>query len=315
MNDLKIFCGNANRALAQKIAEHLGVELGRAMVTTFKDGEIRARIQENIRGHDIFIVQPTCNPVNQHLMELLILIDAAKRASAARITAVVPYYGYARQERKTAGREPISAKLVANLITVAGADRVLTMDLHTPAIEGFFDIPVDHLRAGPILADYFTRHCEPPLVVVAPDEGAVERAIKLQLQLGHDVSLAVMVKHRPVPDRAEVVGMVGEQAVEGRIAILIDDLISTGGTMIEAAECLLRAGAAAVFAGAVHPVLAGDAAERLRQSALKRIVVTNTIPIPEPMHNDKITVLSVAPLLAQAIERIHEHRSVSMLFR
>lgn len=312
MNSLKVFCGSANQPLVQEIADQLGIELGRVMVTTFKDGEIRARILENVRGHDVFIIQPTCNPVNQHLMELLLLIDAAKRASAERITAVIPYYGYARQERKTAGREPISAKLVANLITVAGANRVLTIDLHTPAIEGFFDIPVDHLRAGPILADYFVRHCEPPLVVAAPDEGAVERALKLQAELGPEVGLAVLIKHRPEPDQAEVVGMVGE--VEGRTVILIDDLISTAGTVIESAEYLLHAGATAVFAGAVHPVLAGDAAARLSESVLSRVVVTNTIPVLRTMQNDGITVLSVAPLLAEAIARIHENRSVSVLF-
>ncbi len=312
MNTLKVFCGSANRPLAEAIAGQLGIELGHAMVTTFKDGEIRARILENIRGHDVFIIQPTCNPVNQHLMELLLLIDAAKRASAARITAVIPYYGYARQERKTAGREPISAKLVANLITVAGADRVLTIDLHAPAIEGFFDIPVDHLRAGPILADFFKRNCKPPLVVAAPDEGAVERAIKLQARLGNDVGLAILVKHRPEPDKAEVVGMVGE--VKNCTVILIDDLISTGGTMMESAEYLLNQGASAVFAGAIHPVLSGDAAERLRHSVLNRIVVTNTIPVPRTSPDDKIVVLSVAPLLAEAIARIHENRSVSALF-
>lgn len=312
MEELKLFTGNANRALAQEIARHIGVELGDALVKTFKDGEIRVQIRENIRGRDVFIIQPTCRPVNEHLMELLILIDAVKRASAARITAVVPYYGYARQERKTAGREPISAKLVANLITVAGADRVLTMDLHAPAIEGFFDIPVDHLRAGPILAEYFKQHVEPPVVVVAPDEGAVERAIKLQARLGNDVGLAIIMKHRPEPDRAEVVGMVGD--VRGRTAILIDDLISTGGTLIEAAEYLLTQGARAVMAGAVHPVFSGPAIQRLSASPLQRVVVTNTIPVPEAELDEKIVVLSVAPLLAEAIVRIHENRSVSELF-
>jgi ribose-phosphate pyrophosphokinase len=225
---------------------------------------------------------------------------------------VIPYYGYARQERKTAGREPISARLVANLITVAGADRVVTMDLHAAAIEGFFDIPVDHLRAGPILARYFEYHCEPPLVVVAPDEGAVERALKLQQSLRCDATLAVLVKHRPEPDQAEVVGMVG--SVEGRTAMLIDDIISTGGTLGESAEYLLNAGATAVFAGAVHPVFAGDAVTRLIQSELVRVVVTNTIPLPETIHSDKIVVLSVAPLLAEAIMRIHQNQSVSALF-
>ena len=312
MHSLKLFTGNANRPLAQEIADELGIELGHAVVSTFKDGEIRVRILENIRGHDVFIIQPTCNPVNLHLMELLILIDAAKRASVERITAVIPYYGYARQERKTAGREPISAKLVANLITVAGADRVLTVDLHAPAIEGFFDIPVDHLRAGPILAKYFAKHCEAPFAVAAPDEGAVERALKLQASLMCDASLAVLVKHRPEPDQAEVVGMVGD--VKGRTVILIDDIVSTGGTLIESAEYLLRAGAVAVYAGAIHPVFAGDAARRLSESPLSRVVVTNTIPVPQAALNDKIVVLSVAPMLAEAIKRIHENRSVSALF-
>ena len=311
MEELQLFSGNANRALAREIAAHLGVPLGDALVGTFKDGEIRVQIRENIRGQDVFILQPTCRPVNEHLMELLILIDAAKRASAARITAVVPYYGYARQERKTAGREPISAKLVANLITVAGADRVLTVDLHAPAIEGFFDIPVDHLRAGPILADYFKQRVEPPVVVVAPDEGAVERAIKLQTRLGSDAGLAILIKHRPEPDRAEVVGMVGD--VRGRTAILIDDLISTGGTLIEAAEYLLAQGARTVLGGAVHAVFSESAARRLSASVLEEIVVTNTIPVSKGA-SDRITVLSVAPLLAEAILRIHENRSLSALF-
>lgn len=312
MEHLRVFCGNANRPLAQEIVDQLGVQLGQAMVATFKDSEIRARIHDNIRGCDVFIIQPTCNPVNQHLMELLILIDAAKRASVERITAVIPYYGYARQERKTAGREPISAKLVADLITVAGADRVLTIDLHAPAIEGFFNIPVDHLRAGPILADYFKRHCEPPFVVAAPDEGSVERAVKLQARLGRGVGLAVLVKHRPEPDEVEVVGMVGN--VKGRTVVLIDDLISTGGTLTESADYLLECGATAVYAGAVHPVFAGNAAERLRQSQLKHIAVTNTIPVAQSDENEKITVLSVAQLVAEAIARIHKNQPVSSLF-
>jgi ribose-phosphate pyrophosphokinase len=314
MGQLKIFCGNANRPLTEEIARHLDLDVGDATVSTFKDGEIHVRIHENIRGCDVFIIQPTCNPVNQHLMELLILIDAARRASVARITAVVPYYGYARQERKTAGREPISAKLVANLITTAGADRVLSIDLHAPAIEGFFDIPVDHLRAGPILARYFRQHCDPPFVVAAPDEGAVEHAIKFQRRLGPDAGLAILVKHRPEPDQAEVVGMVGESQVQDCTVILIDDLISTGGTLIEAADHLLDVGAAAVYAGATHPVFAGNAAERLKDSRLKHIVVTNTIPVKKIDNNEKITVLSVAPLLAEAISRIHNDESVSSLF-
>lgn len=314
MPQLRLLSGNANPLLAQEIASHLGVGLTDVVLGTFRDGEIRARILDNIRGYDVFIIQPTCNPVNDSLMELLLLIDAARRASAARITAVVPYYGYARQERKTAGREPISAKLVANLITVAGANRVLTVDLHAPAIEGFFDLPVDHLRAGPILANYFRQHATPPLVIAAPDEGAVERAIKFQQRMGRAASLAVLVKHRPEPDQAEMVGLVGETRVEGATVILIDDLISTGGTLVEAAEHLLRAGAAMVCAAATHPVLADDAVQRLSGSALDRVVVTNTIPVASVAGNDKFVVLSIAPLLAEAIDRIHENRSVSALF-
>jgi ribose-phosphate pyrophosphokinase len=311
---LRLLSGNANLQLAQEIAANLGVELSGVMLSTFKDGEIRAQILDNVRGQDVFIIQPTCDPVNDSLMELLILIDACRRASAARITAVVPYYGYARQERKTAGREPISAKLVANLITVAGANRVLTVDLHAPAIEGFFDLPVDHLRAGPILASYFRQSVAPPLVIAAPDEGAVERAIKFQERMGPSVSLAVLVKHRPEPDEAEMVGLVGESRVEGAAVILIDDLISTGGTLVEAADHLLEAGATMVCAGATHPVLADEAVARLSASALDRVVVTNTIPVESAAGNDKFVVLSIAPLLAEAIARIHENRSVSALF-
>jgi ribose-phosphate pyrophosphokinase len=314
MPRLTLLAGNANRPLALEIAANLGVELSDAMVSTYKDGEIRARIYDNIRGQDVFIIQPTCDPVNDNLMELLLLIDASRRASAARITAVVPYYGYARQERKTAGREPISAKLVANLITVAGAQRVLTIDLHAPAIEGFFDLPVDHLRAGPILASYFRQNVPPPLVVAAPDEGAVERAIKFQARMGPQASLAVLVKHRPEPDKAEIVGLIGKSRVDGHAVILIDDLISTGGTLVEAAEHLLEAGASSVYAGATHPVLADNALERLFASSLERVVVTNTIPVGPPDQNDKFVVLSIAPLLAEAIARIHEDRSVSALF-
>ena len=312
MNDLRVFSGNANIPLAEEIADHLDIHLGEAMVTTFRDGEIRVRIKENIRGHDVFIIQSTCNPVNQHLMELLILIDAARRASAARITAVIPYFGYARQERKSAGREPISAKLVANLITVAGADRVLTIDLHAAAIEGFFDIPVDHLRAGPILADFFDKTCRPPLAVAAPDEGAVDRAVKFQSWLKCDSVLSVLMKHRPEPDKAEVVGMIGN--VENRTVMLIDDVISTGSTLAESAEYLLGGGARAVYAGATHPGFSGQAAARIRDSKLEQIVVTNTIPIPDNMPADKISVLSIAPLLGEAISRIHQDRSVSALF-
>ncbi|MFQ6059234.1 MAG: ribose-phosphate diphosphokinase [Anaerolineae bacterium] len=308
---LQIFTGNANPSLAEEIARHLGIPLGQATVSTFSDGEVRVRIEENVRGSDVFVVQPTCAPVDHHLMELLIMIDALRRASAHRITAVIPYYGYARQERKTAGREPISARLVANLITTAGADRVLTVDLHAPAIEGFFDIPVDHLRAGPILADYFQKLSLPAPVVVAPDEGGVDRAVKFRDRLR--VPLAIIAKHRPQPEAAKILEMVGD--VAGRTAIIVDDIISTGATLIEAVDSLLQRGARAVYAAAVHPVFSANAVERIRASALEKVVVTNTIPVPAEERGEKIEVLSVAHLLAQAIQRIHEHRSVSELFR
>jgi ribose-phosphate pyrophosphokinase len=310
-NRLHIFTGNANPDLAAEIARHLGIPLGQALVSTFSDGEVRVRIKDSVRGSDVFVIQPTCPPVNHHLMELLIMMDALRRASVERITAVIPYFGYARQERKAAGREPISAKLVANLITTAGANRVLAVDLHAPAIEGFFDIPVDHLRASPILADYLQGLSLPDPVVVAPDAGAVDRAVKLGNRLA--ASLAVLLKHRPEPDVSEVRGLVGE--VAGKTAILVDDLISTGRTLIESAEFLLERGARAVYACAVHPVFAGKTLERIAASPLTQVIVTDTIPLPKGGPQGKIVVRSVAPLLAQAIQRIHEHRSMSELFR
>ena len=310
-NRLQLFTGNANPDLAAEIARHMGIPLGQALVSTFSDGEVQVRIQENVRGSDVFVIQPTCTPVNHHLMELLIMIDALRRASAQRITAVIPYFGYARQERKTAGREPISAKLVANLITTAGADRILAIDLHAPAIEGFFDIPVDHLRAGPILADYFQKLSLPDPVVVAPDEGGVDRAVKFRNRLG--VPLAIIAKHRPRPEDAKALEMVGD--VEGKTAIVVDDIVSTGGTLIEAVNTLVKRGARTVYAAIVHPVFSADAVERVQASALEKVVVTNTIPVPPEKQGEKIEVLSVAPLLAQAIQRIHEHRSISELFR
>jgi len=321
---LLIFSGNANRPLAQEIAQHLDVPLGAAFVGTWKDGESRVRIEENVRGMDVFVVQPTCPPVNHHLMELLIIIDALRRASANRITAVMPYFGYAKQEKKTAGREPITARLVANLITTAGASRILTIDLHAAAIEGFFDIPVDHLRAAAILADYFqTLHLD-DVVVVSPDVGGVGRANEFRRRLSRYITtnemyrdlgaatLAIVAKHRPQQDVAEILEMVGE--VQGKTAIIVDDLIQSGGTLIEAAEALLQRGARAVYACATHPVFAGQARQMLAASALAQVVVTNTIPVAlEPGH-DKIRVLSVAPLLAEAISRIHQDVSLSSLF-
>ncbi|ABU56858.1 MULTISPECIES: ribose-phosphate pyrophosphokinase [Roseiflexus] len=307
---LQIFSGNANRSLAQEIASHLNINLGRAMVGTFKNGETRVKVEENVRGSDVFVVQPTCTPVNHNLMELLLLIDALRRASAARVTAVIPYYGYAKQEKKTTGREPISAKLVANLIRTAGADRVLTMDLHAPAIEGFFDIPVDHLQAGPILAEHVREMNLPRLVVVSPDAGGVGRANSFRERIG--AGLAIIAKQRPQPDVAEMLDMVGD--VEGKTAVIVDDMISTGGTLAEAARVLRERGALAVYACATHGIFAGDATEIIAQSALVETIVTNTIPLPEGCRKARIRAISIAPLFAEAIMRIHKDLSLSALF-
>ncbi len=307
---LQIFSGNANRPLAKEIASHLNINLGRAMVGRFKNGESRVKLEENVRGSDVFVIQPTCTPVNEHLMELLLLIDALRRASAARVTAVMPYYGYAKQEKKTTGREPISAKLVANLIRTAGAHRVLTMDLHAPAIEGFFDIPVDHLQAGPLLAEYIRDLNLPKPVVVSPDAGGVGRANSFRERIG--AGLAIIAKQRPQPDVAEVLEMVGD--VEGRTAIIVDDMISTGGTLAEAARSLKERGALEVHACATHGIFAGDATSIIEKSMLVETIVTNTIPLPPNCEGARIRVMSVAPLFAEAIMRIHKDLSLSALF-
>lgn len=307
---LQIFSGNANRPLAQEIAAHLNINLGRAMVGTFKNGETRVKVEENVRGSDVFVVQSTCTPVNHNLMELLLLIDALRRASAARVTAVIPYYGYAKQEKKTTGREPISAKLVANLIRTAGADRVLTMDLHAPAIEGFFDIPVDHLQAGPILAEHIRDMGLLRVVVVSPDAGGVGRANSFRERIG--AGLAIIAKQRPQPDVAEMLDMVGD--VEGKTAVIVDDMISTGGTLAEAARALRERGAAAVYACATHGIFAGEATEIIARSVLVETIVTNTIPLPEQCCEARIRAISVAPLFAEAIMRIHKDLSLSALF-
>ncbi len=308
---LKLFAGNSNRPLAQAIARHLNVALGQALVTTFRNGEVRIRIEENVRGSDVFVVQSLCPPIHHHIWELLLMLDALKRASARRITAVVPYYAYARQERKTAGREPISARVLANVITTAGADRLLTMDLHAPAIEGFFDIPVDHLRAVKLQAEYFGSLGLRDAVVVSPDVGGVARANDFRQRLG--LPLAIIAKHRPRPDMTEIVEMVGD--VRGRPAILLDDMISTGGTMVEAARELRARGATAVYACATHGVFALDVLPALVEAPVERWVITDTVPLPrEAHHNDAFHVLSVAPLLAESIHRIHENLSVSGLF-
>ena len=308
--ELQVFTGNANPGLAREITDALGIPLGRALVGRFRNGETRIRIEDNVRGADVFVVQPTCKPTDHNIIELLLMIDALKRASANRITAVIPYYGYAKQEKKTAGREPISAKLVANLITTAGANRVLAIDLHAPAIEGFFDIPVDHLRAGGVLAAHLRRMDLDNPVVVSPDAGGVLRANEFRERVG--ASLAIIAKQRPRPDVAEALEMVGD--VRGKTAVLVDDLISTGGTAIEATRLILDRGAQDVYMFATHAAMTGEALELIQRSPLHRLVVTNTIPLPETARNDKIEVLTVAPLLAETIKRIHEHESVSALF-
>ncbi|ABX07120.1 MAG TPA: ribose-phosphate pyrophosphokinase [Herpetosiphon sp.] len=307
---LQIFTGNANIPLARSIASHLNLNLGRAIVGVFKNGETRVQLEENVRGSDVFIVQSLTTPVDHHLMELLLMIDALRRASAQRVTAVIPYYGYAKQEKKTTGREPISAKLVANLIATAGADRVLTMDLHAPAIEGFFDIPVDHLQAGPLIADHFRSRNMKNVVVVSPDAGGVGRANKFRERIG--ASLAIIAKQRPAPDVSEVVEMVGD--VAGKHAVIFDDMISTGGTLAEAAKTLKERGAISVVACATHGIFAGNAVELLGDSVMEEVLVTDTIPLPAEASAARIAQISVASLFAEAIIRIHKDLSLSALF-
>lgn len=310
-NRIKIFTGNANQELAKSICRHLDEPLGDAVVREFLDGEIMVEIAENIRGADTFVIQPTCTPGNKNLMELLILMDALKRASALRVTAVIPYFGYARQDRKVTPRAPISAKLIADLITVAGANRVLSMDLHAGQIQGFFNIPVDNLFAAPVLLSYLKDLLLDDVVVVSPDAGGVERARAFAKRLG--AGLAIIDKRRTGPNVSEVMHIVGD--VEGRPAIVIDDMIDTGGTLVNGLEALKKAGAGPIFACATHPVFSGPAIERLMQSAADRIIVTDTIPLtPEAKKCDKIVQLSVAGLLAEAIRRIHNDESVSSLF-
>lgn len=309
---LLIFSGSANPELAKEIASNLRMTVGRALVGQFKNGETRIKLHDNVRGCDVFVIQPTCTPVDHNLMELLLLIDALRRASATRVTAVIPYYGYAKQEKKTSGREPISAKLVANLIRTAGADRVLTMDLHAPAIEGFFDIPVDHLQASPMLADYIHSLNLPDPVVVSPDAGGVGRANRFRERIG--AGLAIIAKQRPEPDTAEVLEMVGE--VEGKTAIIVDDMISTAGTLVEAAQALMERGARKVYACATHGIFAANALEIIAQSDLVETIITNTIPTPQTAaaKNARVRTISVAPLFAEAIMRIHKDLSLSALF-
>ncbi len=312
INQFKVFSGTANPELAQKICKYLDIPLGECTIKRFSDGEVFIEIKENVRGADVFIIQPTCPPVNEHLMELLIMVDATRRASARRITAVVPYYGYARQDRKTAPRTPISAKLVANLIVTAGARRVLTMDLHAGQIQGFFDIPVDHLYALPV----FLKHIKESfpnneIVIVSPDAGGVERAREYAKRL--NAGIAIVDKRRERPNESAVMNIVGD--VKNKVAIIIDDMIDTAGTMCQAADAIMERGAIEVYGMATHPVLSGNAVERIKKSSLKTLFVSDTIPLrDEAKKLEKIKVLSVANLLGEAIKRIHTDESISSLF-
>ncbi len=308
--ELKVFSGNANKPLAAEICRHLKIPLGKANLTTFCDGEFYFQIMENVRGRDVFVIQPTCSPVNDNLMELLLMIDAFKRSSAARITAVMPYYGYARQDRKDKPRVPISSKLVADLITAAGANRVLTMDLHAGQIQGFFNIPVDHLFAAPVLIQYLHKLRIRDLTLVSPDAGGVERARAFAKRLGAE--LAVVDKRRVSPNEAEVMHVIGH--VGGRNVLICDDMIDTAGTLVHTVQALKKKKAGRILACATHPVLSGPAIDRLRNAPLDEIIVTNTVPVPKSRILPNMTFLSVAGLLAKAIRNIHEESSVSNLF-
>jgi ribose-phosphate pyrophosphokinase len=307
-----LFTGNANPALAQEIAKSLGVELGKATVGRFSDGEVTVEVHQNVRARDVFVVQSTCAPTNENLMELLIMVDALKRASARRITAVIPYYGYARQDRRPRSmRVPISAKVVANLLETVGVERVLTMDLHADQIQGFFDIPVDNIYASPVLLSDLKSKAYPDLVVVSPDVGGVVRARALAKQMGCD--LAIIDKRRPKANVSEVMHVIGE--IDGRNCVIMDDMIDTAGTLVKAAEVLKERGAKRVFAYCTHPILSGPAVERIANSQLDEVVITNTIPLSEPARScKKIRQLSVAFLFAETIRRISDGESVTSLF-
>ena len=309
---LKIFALNSNKPLAEKIAKVVGVELGKISVNQFSDGEIRINIEESIRGDHVYIIQSTSRPVNDNLMELLIMIDALKRASVKTVNVVIPYYGYARQDRKARSREPITSKLVANMITRAGADRILTLDLHAAQIQGFFDMPVDHLLGAPLLANYFLDNdiANEDTVVVSPDHGGVTRARKLAEFLKSPI--AIIDKRRPKANVAEVMNIIGN--VEGKKCILIDDMIDTAGTITLAAQALSDAGATEVYACCTHPILSGPAIERIEASALKKVIVTDSVQLTEDKMSDKIVQISVSELMGDAIKRIHENKSVSPLF-
>ncbi|AKP67083.1 ribose-phosphate diphosphokinase [Companilactobacillus ginsenosidimutans] len=308
---LKIFALNSNKPLAEKIAKEVGIPLGKSSVTRFSDGEIQINIEESIRGADVFLIQSTSAPVNDNLMELLIMIDALKRASAHFISVVMPYYGYARQDRKSRSREPITAKLVANMLQRAGANRVLALDLHAAQIQGFFDIPVDHLMGAPLLADYFlSNHLEEDAVVVSPDHGGVTRARKLAEFL--KTPIAIIDKRRPRANVAEVMNIIGN--VKGKRAIIIDDMIDTAGTITLASQALIDAGATEVYASCTHPILSGPAVERIEASPIKKLIVTDSINLPKERVIDRMVQVSVGPLIGDAIERIHNNEPVSPLF-
>jgi ribose-phosphate pyrophosphokinase len=310
--ELKLLTGNANRVLAEEIAQYLRVPLADAEVTRFSDGEVYVQVNENVRGADVFVIQPTCPPVNDSLMELLIMVDAMKRASARRITAVLPYYGYARQDRKVQSRVPISARLVADLLEAAGIDRVLALDLHAGQIQGFFSVPVDHLFAGPVvMIDYLKKKDLRDPVIVAPDAGGVERARAMAKRF--DAGLAIVDKRREGPNSAVAMHLIGD--VKGRDAIVIDDIIDTAGTLVQAVSAIDREGARRILACGVHAVLSGPALARIKDSPIEEVVVTNSIPLPDDKRQvSRITVLTVAPLLGEAIRRIHDEESVSTLF-
>ena len=311
-SEIKIIAGNSNMELAQKIADYIGVKVADCQVTTFSDGEISVNINETVRGCDVFVVQSTNNPVNENLMELLIMIDALRRASAGRITAVIPYYGYARQDRKAKARDPITAKLVANLITAAGADRELTMDLHAAQIQGYFDIPLDHMLGGSLLANYFNEKNIEDLVVVSPDLGSVTRSRKFANQLEGEVPLAIIDKRRPKANVCEVMNLIGD--VKGKNVIMLDDMIDTAGTITNAANALKEFGAKNIYACCTHAVLSGPAIERIENSAISELIVLDTIRLPKEKELDKIKVLTVAEMFGEAIKKIFSNESVSVLF-
>lgn len=308
--NMKLFAGNAHPELAKEIADIMGVELGKATVSKFSDGEISVSIWESVRGRDCFIIQPTGEPVNDNLMELLIMADAMKRASAGSVNAVIPYYGYARQDRKAKARDPITSKLVANMLTAAGVQRVITMDLHANQIQGYFDIPVDHLLGMPILSDYFKEKNLEDVVVVSPDHGSVTRARNMANRL--NCPIAIVDKRRPEPNKSEIMNIIGD--IDGKNCIILDDMIDTAGTITNAANAIKEMGAKEVYACATHAVLSGPAIERIQDSAIKEMVLLNTLPIPEEKKLDKMKFLSVAPIFAEVLTRVYTHGSISDLF-